>query len=271
MCTGFIICGDRSATNFPILAKNRDKEKGEIRGPEVMLREKDGYEFWGMTHEERKDIITIGMNEHGLAIGTFFVKINKPGWEEDWVHKPGADAPIRKCGTLAKEILTRCDSVRDALHFLHWYVLDKEHFIGGNLLVADKHEGLVLENTDRDMCFSVLNKGITIRTNYFVRLNPYGPDIYNYPSAYMRYKRVEDLLAAKDKLDVEYLKNVMRDHQDGPSEYSVCRHIIPDDPFSHATMSSFLCLTNTETGGPKLLVAEGTPCNNQFKEYTFKR
>ena len=268
MCTGIIIGADRSSFGRVFMAKNRDKECGEIRGEEMVIKDRLDYSFMGVNHKTRPDIITQGINDKGLCIGTFFVKINKPGWEEDWKPIPGADANLRKCGVLGRAILGLCANVEEAIRFVTEEI-EHGRYMGGSMLLADATEGAIIEGTDSEFAVQRITKGIQVRTNHFMFLDEFGPDIYSYPSSYMRRKRVQDILAPKKKVFPKDIMEVYRDHDPDPSEYSICRHAIPENPMNHNTVSSSIMIPKNDDGVPELLNAPGNGCTHEYISHIF--
>jgi hypothetical protein len=242
-----------------MLAKNRDLELGHERGTSVLVDGRIDHSFLGLGFEHAPGMITQGVNEMGVCLAFMFVKITKPGWEEDWTPTPGASAAQREGGVLCGELLGRGSSVKEVLE----YLLDQTgrgRSLGGTMLLADPEGAVIVEGTDDELAIRRVTSGVEVRNNHFLLLSALGPDFDAYRSSYARGQRGLELLAAHPIISPETLALVLQDHAPAPSEYSICRHATDEDPLSHRTAASTIMIPRNQDGVPELRLARGHPC-----------
>ena len=145
--------------------------------------------------------------------------------------------------------LSDVKSVEDAVSLLK----QGPDFTGFNMIIADKNKAFVVEIWGNEVKETEIKTAI--RTNHFFKVKQ-GPQKYeDYPSSFMRYKRAEELI--KDApLNIETVKKVLSDHENGPSEDSICRH------GEVSTQSAIII----DLESNKLYYSNGSLCKNELKE-----
>jgi|Deesub1362A_J573_1020465.scaffolds.fasta_scaffold00216_46 hypothetical protein len=131
------------------------------------------------------------------------------------------------------------------------------NFAPGNLIICSMDRCFVIESSEKESVVREVTDKV-VRTNHFIYLS-YGPKrIAEYPSTFHRYKRARELLEyAKEFEDI---KSLLKDHENGPSDNSICRH---GDRF---TSSAFVI----ETAPRALYYVSGHPCEGEFKRFSFE-
>jgi hypothetical protein len=263
VCTIIFAAADRTALSCPLLAKNRDRELGYHPGPDLLVRERLSLALVGVALEQAPHVISQGINEKGLCVAYNFVKIRKPGWEEDWERVPGASAPQRRAGVLGREILGRCATVEEALELLEDEI-GPGSYLGGTMVLADARSGALVEGADDEMVVRSSGSGVEVRNNHFLLVPELGPDAGEYPSSYRRGRRCSELLSARPAVDPMALADILRDHDPTPSDDSICRHGPTGDPLAHYTAASVIMIPRNAAGAPELLYASGHPCEVSY-------
>nr|WP_262411429.1 C45 family peptidase [Acetobacter sicerae] len=83
------------------------------------------------------------------------------------------------------------------------------------------------------------------------------------PDSLQRDKRLALLLADSDKIDTEYLKNALSDHENFPA--SICLH--PRDKLAPIRRASTLCGAIMDWREGILHVSDGRPCHEQWRAF----
>jgi hypothetical protein len=229
------------------------------------------YRFTGFIFHSQPNMMTQGVNEHGLCLAYAWVKIKLPGWEADWEENvPGATAPQRKSGEIGQGLLGRCKTVGEAVHLVLSQCEDGDH-LGGSLLMADPTSAVIIEAAGDDFEIRRFRQGVDVRTNHFLRLPELGPNRNDYPSSYSRRTRALELLASKRMIQPETLMEVLGDHMPEPSEDTICRHPADtNDPMAHFTLASSILIPRNADGRPEIQHAAGNPCSAPFDRYVLR-
>lgn len=152
-------------------------------------------------------------------------------------------------------LLRNCQTTQDVLAYLNTY----PRLNGLNLIAADETSAAVIETNRKDFLVQwVDDSGVLFRTNHYC-IGDYvaeNMDRASYPSTYLRYERIEELLSqCKRKLRFQDLVRIMSDHENSPIN-GICRHANPSS--SARTVScSICCLEDRE-----LFNTPGNPCEH---------
>lgn len=204
-----------------------------------------------------------GMNEHGLTILYTYATP-----KEDY-KVSGIPLTIH-----IQEALETCKSTDEALEFLK----NSTRGNGANLGIIDKDGKFAVIELSRTY-YGVRNpeNGIIVHTNHYIHPEMVKLDIpdnstykIKHPafenlkpkqSSLARYKRAEELLLAKkESITIEDVKNILRDHgeENFPSDNTICRHAE-----LWSTLGSVIFLPKER----RMLVVEGNPCKGEYEEY----
>lgn len=214
-CSMILARGKATADGETYLIKNRD-----MRIPLQQVVIERHYDNGKIISEVNgAGIITypgIGINSDGLALTTTGFWSKKAHIELDEVEKRHIFVNIHLP-------LTRCRSVMEVIAHLE----NLPRMNGLNIIAVDKDDAALIETTRNDM--TVVHddgSGIMFRTNHYlfeknVCLNP---DFSEYPSTFMRFKRINELLAQRlGKIRFQDLFRILSDHENEPVN-SICRH-----------------------------------------------
>lgn len=214
--------------------------------------------------DKSQEGIWAGINSEGLGIygadgDAVFNKSDK--------EYSGVDM-IRKA---YKETLENNRSVKTAYHYLIEYY--KMYLIGGDgdlILMADPYEICVLEyGIDKWGIQFYPRESYAFRTNFYTVIPQYSPSKYE-NSRYMSHrKRYETLMALMSKkshnTDIEDIKEILRDHTNGPGAMSLCRHGGEKEFYTQA--SNIMVF---DKGQIDIYYAiNGFPCRNEYIHKTF--
>lgn len=128
---------------------------------------------------------------------------------------------------------------------------------GGNLLIADPLRAFVVEYHPKKI-YPKAVENRTVRTNHFLELDYGVKDQKKYPSTFYRFRRANALVRRIQSIDD--IKALLRDHKNGPSPRSICRHR------QSPTTSAFIIDTKNRT----IHFCQGSPCKGEFVPYTFE-
>ncbi|MFC1786672.1 carcinine hydrolase/isopenicillin-N N-acyltransferase family protein [Halobacteriota archaeon] len=213
-----------SKPNKVILFKNRDLDVVK-ENPEPVIEQGSKYRYikFGVDIKNQIPGVWAGVNEEGVAIlgadGNCILNFegNKYG-----------DA--RKTWEAYEEVLANTKSIEEAYKLLiDFYTM---HNIGGTgdiVLVTDRTKAVVLEYSLNLWGIQfIIDQPYAVRTNFFnilKHLRPPPEENSLHLSSAKRYERTIELLSKKSfRTTVDDIKQLCRDHLNGPSNFSICRH-----------------------------------------------
>ena len=135
---------------------------------------------------------------------------------------------------------------------------------GHNYIIGTSYAAVDIETSATEYDFKYLQDGIFGHANHYESLALKQLDILPewLPDTLVRSGRMLQLLKAKfGKLDLDALKEIMRDHADYP--VSICRH----EDKRHGTLST-LSMLIYRPEDRLMLVTYGTPCVSPSQEFT---
>lgn len=185
-----------------------------------------------------------GLNEAGLFVGMaqYFFPGLKPGlifW------------------FILRLILDRCANVDEGLKLIQ----NVPHAQSFTYLMADRSgKALVVEPTVEGIELRYPEDGLLIMTNHAVCKRWVGRETFVPPDSHPRYNRLRELLGGQDLIDLETVKQAMRDHKG-----FICSH------GEHMTDRKFGTIWSTvgKLNGRQVNVAEGHPCEVEYRTVNF--
>jgi predicted choloylglycine hydrolase len=255
-CTAFAALNEATVDRLPLLAQTRDDSPEGVQFRIVVIATpRDGNSY--VAHSRPTVNGGYGVNSKGVTIAAPTVHVL------DSVNAINSGRPsgTTDC-TLTKLVMEKCGSVDEAMK----YVDSKP---GGykalNVLVVDEKGGIAkversytsVKRISEDA--SCPMNSVMAATNHFVsrktrNLGPSGEK--EYASSCRRYERIMELLTSEARrISLNKFKSFARDHVNGPSDLSICRH--GEDT---CTNSAFIA----EPAKRRLHVLTGTPCQNSF-------
>ncbi len=226
-----------------LLFKNRDL-KHKKPNPEPCVYE-GTYKYIGFGREKGAGVWA-GINEKGIGLVASDAHTAKK-------YPSPKNASELVFGTYA-QVLSEAKSVSAAKKLLvDFYETLKVPDI---VLVAGKKKALVIEYTPEGTRFDSISSGFIVRTNHFL-LAPGAKPKEKDPDTYARYGRAVELLSENSSL--EGVKNLCRDHANGPSLNSVCRH----SENNYNTIYSAIMVSSENVSAH--YVANGYPCMGGYK------
>lgn len=261
-CTAFIIPKNYSIDESVMLLKNRDLGFRRLH-PQVLSYSKlDGYNsFIGVTSAGSVCWYQ-GINEKGLVA----FNTATPCQIIDPIPAQGMSI-----STIIRRILEECDSVDDALKF----ILNAKYNACSNLFLADYERTVIVElKAGFSPYIWEINEPDCRSNHYLFHINPEVKDkmeILVRQQTLTRYARGKMLLKIKEKFSLEDIIEISRDHFNGPSPSSICRHPpIIGSPLMKILSSTTLSAQIFRIGEKiETYVALGYPCQSKFIHLEF--
>jgi len=256
-CTSYGFAGDLMDDGNLIIGQNLDLHQ-RFQDYGILLRipldDSDSilvYSFTGI-------LGCVGLNSHGLAM-----LINKLF---SWRVQPGVPYPI-----IIREFLRQ-----SSFSLAIGSIIAAERISSMNYLVANKHEIVDIETTANDCAILYPSDGKIFHTNNYISEHLLSQDAM--PSlikidrakanTYVRYahlRRVFDKIEISDKLGIDKVYEVSRDHEDYPM--GVCHHSYVRWPEgSGRTIAAILI----RPALGEMQLTEGPPCEHEFTSYFLK-
>ena len=249
-CTTWAATGSATASEQPILVKNRDYRLEHLPLQIVIhATPESGYHYVCSGSAGSPGVFCAGINQAGLAIADTHVCSTDLG--------PGLPDYA-----LMMHILEAHDSVASVLDYLR----SVPRLGRNNLILADAQGHLaVFEIGHRSYGLFETQDGALVNTNHFVSAELRDCYVDTHPppergNSLRRYDKVtRELNAALGRIDVPFAQRLMASH-DGP-QASICRHPMED---SHsATISTSIFLPAQRM----MLFCHGLPCQGQYDEF----
>lgn len=202
---------------------------------------------------------TDGINDKGLAMLGSGVMIR------DALPAYNASSDVGVPIHLLESIIwANAGNVEEALTYVR---KEPRGFLGRNLLIAESGGRFArCEVSFNHSAATIYESGSYVfAAGHFDTpcMKEVGPSPHEYLSSYTRVERYRQILATNaDPVDLESLKRMMSDHENGPSESSICRH-------SKAINTLGGVIIEVRNG--RMHVLKGRPCEQEFAVFTITR
>lgn len=203
MCTAGAILENKEL----ILFKNLDlKKRVRIFVPKIL---KGKYKYIGCKRQGRPGIWA-GINNQGLGlVATSALTNKKYQTQEKTINK-----------IFYEKTISNCKNTKEAFKLLKNFY-QKEIFSPDIVLIADFKKALIFEFSPENLKIKEIKFGFILRTNHFCLLT--GAISKNKcPNTYLRYKQAKKILDHNKSF--ESIKNLCKNHSNGPSINSICCH-----------------------------------------------
>lgn len=250
-CSMILAMGGATSDGRVYMAKNRDMAM-DLEQSLVEYHYEDGLVITETNGAGMMTYPGLALNSKGLACASTGFWSPKVGFQLERIGE--ANVIINP-----RHILEHCGTVREALEYIDTY----PRMNGINLLIADENEGLILEAmADSYLVEWCKPDGVLYHTNHYTIE---GHTQYNndaYPSTYMRYARIGEMLAerAGRLLRFQDFLRILSDHKNAPLN-QICRHATPEA--QGRTLSfSICCIEDREVYSTPGAPCEHMPCSD---------
>lgn len=198
--------------------------------------------------------LAIGVNHYGLAAANTHVR----------------QSPDTTYDILTEQILMFAKNAEDGLSMVVEHLKTDRKYQWGNLVLADRDSTLVIEIAGSDHSIEWSERKV-LRTGHHIMLDTEqslqerisnSDDLYD--DSVRRVEAGYDLL--RNVSSVNSVFEMLKDHGDGPSQSSVCRHQVGDKKLATVTSHVVEVDFSAKSGRPKILfhVAQGAPCTTNY-------
>ena len=246
-CTAFSVTGDGVREGHVLLAQNWDWKGTQIDSLAVLKIKQSGGKPDITMVTEAGIIGKIGCNSAGL--GVCLNALATP------VQPEGVPLHIVLRGILNSV------KISDAIGRVN----ARRHACAANYLIAHKNGASVdIEKTPDEFEVILPENNLLVHTNHMVsprlhRINDTSRLLL--PDSYVRLHRAKTLLQKRNgKIDVEYCKEVLKDHMEYPD--AICRHDDPLDVPGLRACTVFSLIANLSAG--EIWLAKGMPCQSEY-------
>lgn len=210
--------------NKVFVFKNRDLNV-EKTNPEPTIENGEKYRYikFGVDAENKNPGVWAGVNDKGVAVlgadGNCILNFQGEDYGEG-----------EKTWEAYEIVLSKAGSVEEAYKLIvDFYTANKIGGSGDVVLISDRSKAVVLEYSLNLWALQfVINQPYVIRTNFFVNLKHLRPapeENSLHLSSAKRYERAIELLSKTTyNTSLQDIKNLCRDHGNGQSSFSICRH-----------------------------------------------
>ncbi|MBQ8933590.1 MAG: hypothetical protein IJ061_04830 [Lachnospiraceae bacterium] len=229
-CSMILARGSATLDHKTYVIKNRDMS---IFIEQILLHRTypDGMKIVEITGAGTTTYPACGMNSFGLGV-------TNTGF---WSRKVRPDAERPGSGHVflnAHNLLEKCRTAREALEEIR----NTPRLNGLNVIVADPADAFLVEMTKND-CHVTADDGcgLLYHTNHYTTegFADMNPEREEYPSTFMRYERIGELLKASyGTLRFQDMYRIMSDHANGVN--AICRHPQPGAPAQTISSSMFV-------------------------------
>ncbi|MFH1838616.1 MAG: carcinine hydrolase/isopenicillin-N N-acyltransferase family protein [Candidatus Kuenenbacteria bacterium] len=226
------------------LFKNCDLVKNiEFYKPKI---KKGKYKYIAFTRRGISGLYA-GINQFGLSIVAADTYTKKR-----YKAKPYTVYNIFKC---YEKIIADYKNVDDALNFLKKYYTSKI-CVPDLIIIGDKKKIAVFEFIPKKKFgIEIIKKGNILRTNQFKILKG-GKNKNEDPESYIRYNNAFKII----NKNISFTK-LLKDHHDGPSKFSICRH---GKKSEYKTQASIIMATGKKIKA--YYIINNYPCKEHYKE-----
>ena len=248
MCTIGVVFSEDMTYVF----KNRDlTETVEMDSPEIR---KGKYKYIAFPRPEGG--IWFGANENGIALTASDAHTIRK-----YLPQKGAGDKIT---AIYEDIIANSSTLKEAEKIMV-NSFKKQIKVPDMLIITDSKKATVYEYTPEKQEIQRKTKGAILRANSFLVLKG-ALDRINDPSSHLRYERAKQMLSGK--INLAQIKKTLRDHKNGPSEFSICRH--GKEESEYTTQYSVIAEIKNKTINICYL-ANKNPCAGAYKKITLKR
>ena len=237
-----------------LLFKNRDMYS--ISQKDALFHDVDGFGVRGIDRVTGKASgLSIGVNRYGLAVAN--------------THVMGTEDPTYDI--LTEQILMFAKDAEDGLRLTVDQLKSGRKFQWGNLILADLDSTLVIEIARNDHSIEwserkALRAGhhIMLDTEEILKQHLGSDGVVNDVDSIIRVDRGYELF--RNVTSVQGVFSALKDHDEGPSQSSICKHSSGEGQMS--TVTSYVVEIDHpgENGRPKVVfhVAKGNPCTSTY-------
>jgi len=248
---GAVILPDLKKT---LLFKNRDMYSTSHK--DALFHDVDGFGVRGIDMVTGKTSgLSIGVNRNGLAVANS--------------HVMGTEDPTYDI--LTEQILMFAEDAEDGLRMTVDQLKSGRKFQWGNLILADLDSMLVIEIAGNEHSIEwserkVLRTGhhIMLDTEEFLSQHSSSKGVDSFVNSTIRVDRGYELF--RNVTSVQDVFSALKDHGEGPSQSSICKHSSGEGQMS--TVTSYVVEIDHpgENGRPKVVfhVAKGNPCTSTY-------
>ena len=248
MCTTGVVFSDKATYVF----KNRDLTETVKMGlPEIRAGKNRYIAFFRPAGG-----IWFGVNEKGIALTASDAHTIRKYPEQKEVGNKIAciyESIVANASTIEEAEKIMVDSFR------------KNIKVPDMLIISDSKTAVAYEYTPKKEAMQRETEGALLRTNSF-KVLPGAPDENKDPSSHLRFRREKELI--RGVCSSEQIKKLLRDHENGPGENSICRHGIKKGEYT--TQYSVIAEIK-DTVIDVYYVANNMPCREEYKKITLKR
>jgi hypothetical protein len=244
--------------------KNRDLPVNK-ENPQPLIEESGNLKYikFGVDKANKLPGVWAGVNEKGLSIlgadGNGLIDYQGPeygGGERTW--------------EAYEYVLAECSTISEAYHYIiEFYTKNKIGGQGDIIIIADKKQAVALEYAMN--LWSIQFNGndpFIVRTNFFLNLPHLRPQPETntlHLSSQKRYERALSLLSATTtKTDINDVKKLLCDAENGPGAFSLCRE---GGEGEYKTICSVIMEVSEEQNIAHYIINE-KPSINKYKQIT---
>lgn len=252
--------------NKVFVFKNRDLSVEKINPmPTIENGEKYRYIKLGVDAENKKSGVWAGVNDKRVAVlgADGNCMLNFQGGDYGGGEKTWEAYEI---------VLSKAGSVEEAYKIIiDFYTAHKIGGSGDIVLITDLSKAVVLEYSLNLWALQfVINQPYILRTNFFVNLKHLRPapeESSLHLSSAKRYERAIELLSKTTyNSSLQDIKNLCRDHGNGESSFSICRH---GGEGEHKTYCSVIFEVESKNILAHYII-NNLPCKEEYKMLRLK-
>jgi len=267
-CTTAVAAGSAAADGDTVFFKQSDKKGADEFEGEDYHEHQQINVVRVEEHDDRNKVIGVtaagstavkmGINEHGVAIGSNLsrtVTFDEEGTDsKDWA------AASR--GAYMRQGLLHGDTAFEVAEHIVPKLFEDPMSSPGNIDIADADRAVVLEGEFTHLASEWVEDDVVGRGNKFQVLDDLARSEDEIPSSYSRYARVMEVLEANEgEVDVETMRALSVDHENGPGLESVCRHQEHHYTDETSLSAAIFDIDGDDPGNTDVYIALGKPCH----------
>jgi isopenicillin-N N-acyltransferase like protein len=198
--------------------------------------------------------LKVGLNDKGVATGSNIARTQEFTARKLDITKIRASDRTQ----LMRQGLEK-NNAKAAANYVAGLILENPTSTPGNIEFADKDDGVIIEGSYTHQALDVVHDATAARANRFQLL-----EYTNEPSdvsSVCRYQRCLHLLAQNEgQLTLDKLIEFSRDHYNGPSQNSICRH---GTHYSEETSlgAAVIEIDHEQPQKSRIIMSLGKPCH----------